>query len=137
LPISLQVRKDVESHVRPMLTLPHVGIPVGTPEQPRDGLGTVFLQLQEDVATYVCINALRQCVRNFAHDALLRLIYRDDVEALWSTHTARARSSRLMSSASSRYLKQVGSAGSLRRGARCANTSTCSPGSGRSVVSVI
>jgi hypothetical protein len=82
LPISLQVRKDVESHVRPMLSLPHFGVPAAPPEQPRDGLGTVFLQLQEDVATYVCINALRQRVRNFVRDALLRLIYRDDVAGI-------------------------------------------------------
>jgi len=43
------------------------------------GVETVFRNLDDDVALYVCRNDLRERVRSFVHDALLRLCCRDDV----------------------------------------------------------
>ena len=46
---------------------------------PSDHSSDILLQLQDDVATYVCHDDLRQRVRGFVREALLRLIYRKDV----------------------------------------------------------
>ncbi|PZR98243.1 MAG: hypothetical protein DLM70_17645, partial [Chloroflexi bacterium] len=48
------------------------------PSSPLD----VFRQLDHDVTTYVVRNDLRERVRTFLHDALLRLCFRDDVAHL-------------------------------------------------------
>lgn len=45
-----------------------------------DDIKTVFLQLQNDVAGYICSNDLREQIRSFVLDALLRLAMRKDVE---------------------------------------------------------
>lgn len=49
---------------------------------PRGGLLTTLRQLEDDVATYVCRNDLRERVRSFVRDALLRLICRSDVAGI-------------------------------------------------------
>jgi hypothetical protein len=51
---------------------------------PRDptGLFATVRQLEEDVTTYVCRNDLRERVRAFVREALLRLAYRDDVAGI-------------------------------------------------------
>jgi hypothetical protein len=43
---------------------------------------SVIGQLDQDVTTYVCRNDLRERVRSFVHDALLRIACRDDVGAV-------------------------------------------------------
>jgi hypothetical protein len=43
------------------------------------GLLSVVSQLDHDVTTYVCRNDLRERVRSFVHDAVLRLCCREDV----------------------------------------------------------
>jgi hypothetical protein len=43
------------------------------------GAWAVIQQLDRDVSTYVCRNDLRERVRGFAHEAILRLCCRDDV----------------------------------------------------------
>jgi hypothetical protein len=42
----------------------------------------VLRSLENDVASYVCKNELRERVRSFVHEALLRLAARDDVEGI-------------------------------------------------------
>jgi hypothetical protein len=42
----------------------------------------VFLQLQNDVAAYICSNDLREQIRSFVLDALLRLAMRKDVKSI-------------------------------------------------------
>jgi len=46
------------------------------------GLLATLRALENDVAAYVCRNDLRERVRTFVRDALHRLCYRDDVEAV-------------------------------------------------------
>ena len=46
------------------------------------GMLAVLRQLENDVAAYICRNELRERVRGFVLDALLRLAYRDDVEGI-------------------------------------------------------
>jgi hypothetical protein len=46
------------------------------------GLLGILRQLENDVAAYVCRNEMRERVRFFVHDALLRLACRDDVKAI-------------------------------------------------------
>ena len=46
------------------------------------GLLAILRQLENDVAAYVCRNEMRERVRFFIHDALMRLACRDDVEAI-------------------------------------------------------
>lgn len=77
-PSSLRVRSDAAHR------LPRFGLrPLPKQEPaPSPSLADVLLQLQDDVATYVCRNDLRQRVRGFVRDALLRLIYRDDVAGI-------------------------------------------------------
>ncbi len=45
-----------------------------------DNSNTVFRQLQNDVAAYICSNDLREQIRSFVLDALLRLAMRKDVK---------------------------------------------------------
>jgi hypothetical protein len=47
-----------------------------------DTFQTVFLQLQNDVAMYVCSNDMRAQIRRFVLDALLRLASRHDVSSI-------------------------------------------------------
>ena len=77
-PSSLRVRADASEH------LPRFGqrAAAKAAETPSPSLGDILLQLQDDVATYVCRNDLRQRVRGFVRDSLLRLIYRDDVAGI-------------------------------------------------------
>lgn len=49
---------------------------------PTGGISAVFGYLDDDVALYVCRNDLRERVRSFVHDAILRLCCRDDVGAV-------------------------------------------------------
>jgi hypothetical protein len=81
VPTSLRVRGDARRPhhrfgLRPAATLPESAPP------PSDRSGDILLQLQADVATYVCRDDLRQRVRGFVRDALLRLIYRKDVAGI-------------------------------------------------------
>lgn len=48
-------------------------------KDPASGVTSVIGTLENDVATYVCRNDLRERVRSFVHDAILRLGCRDDV----------------------------------------------------------
>lgn len=77
VPPSLRVRGDVR-HRLPRFGKPPAPAPEVEPP-PSDHGGDIILQLQDDVATYVCRDDLRQRVRAFVRDALLRLIYREDV----------------------------------------------------------
>ena len=54
---------------------------IGTIRHP-SGFTAIIRQLENDVAAYVCHNALRQRIRSFVLDALLRLAYRDDVSGI-------------------------------------------------------
>ncbi len=47
-----------------------------------DDLKTVFLQLQNDVAMYICSNEMREQIRSFVLDALWRLASRKDVSSI-------------------------------------------------------
>jgi hypothetical protein len=47
-----------------------------------DDLKTVFLQLQNDVALYICSNEMREQIRSFVLDALWRLASRKDVSSI-------------------------------------------------------
>ncbi len=82
-PPSLRVSSDARRHhARSILPIP---APAAKPEiepPPSDHSSDILLQLQDDVATYVCHDDLRQRVRGFVRDALLRLIYRKDVAGL-------------------------------------------------------
>lgn len=51
------------------------------PDQP-EGLLAVVRQLEDDVASYVCRNEVRERVRAFVREALLRLASRDDVDTI-------------------------------------------------------
>lgn len=46
------------------------------------GLLAILRQLENDVAAYVCRNEMREQVRFFVHDALMRLACREDVEGI-------------------------------------------------------
>jgi hypothetical protein len=80
IPSSLRVRGDVR-HRLPRLGKRPAPIPAVEPP-PSAHSADILLQLQDDVATYICHNDLRQRVRGFVRDALLRLIYREDVAGL-------------------------------------------------------
>lgn len=68
---SLRIRKDVG-----FKSATHL------PQQNPTGVLAVLRQLENDVAAYICRNELRERVRCFVLDALLRLAYRDDVEGI-------------------------------------------------------
>jgi hypothetical protein len=72
---SLRIRNDLAT-VRPAA---HMRV---TADQTPTGLLAVLRELENDVAAYVCRNELRERVRYFVLDALLRLVSRDDVEAI-------------------------------------------------------
>jgi pimeloyl-ACP methyl ester carboxylesterase len=56
--------------------------------RPRDRSDSVFLNLQKDVACYVCDNEERERVRSFVAEALARLACRHDVEhIILNTHS--------------------------------------------------
>jgi hypothetical protein len=54
---------------------------VSAQPEPSDAFG-VLRALDWDVTTYICRNDLRERVRNFAYDALLRLCFREDVTSI-------------------------------------------------------
>ena len=72
------------SSLHPRTDLPHR--PAHPHLFPRAQAGGGFLDsvraLEDDVATYVCRNELRERVRSFVREALLRLCCRDDVSAI-------------------------------------------------------
>ncbi len=79
---SLSVRRDAVSgqwHLIPGLFRPSQPPPV---EQEASGLLATLRQLENDVAAYVSRNDLRERVRGFVREALLRLANRNDVGAL-------------------------------------------------------
>ena len=81
LPPSLRVRGDAD----PRWRRTHAGKPTATatpPPAPITGLPTVLRQLTDDVATYIYHNDLRNRVRDFVREALLRLLYREDVAGI-------------------------------------------------------
>lgn len=81
-PPSLRVSGDARRHrARSILPAAPETAPASDPP-PSDHSSDILLQLQNDVATYVCQDDLRQRVRGFVRDALLRLIYRKDVAGL-------------------------------------------------------
>jgi len=78
---SLQVRDD---EIRGVSDAPMSGIfrtPGGQAETPT-GLLATLRQLENDVAAYVTRNSLRQRVRSFVQESLLRLAYRSDVDGI-------------------------------------------------------
>jgi hypothetical protein len=78
-PSSLRVRQEaLRPAKRPAGRAPQASV---APEQklPSGGLWTTILQLDHDVGAYVHRNVLRERVRGFVREALLRLIFRDDV----------------------------------------------------------
>jgi hypothetical protein len=80
---SLRPRADTgDAHLFPRLWPHH-----DNPSEPMGILGTIR-QVEDDVCGYVCRNDLRERVRSFVRDALLRLIARDDVGSLvLNTHS--------------------------------------------------
>src|SRR6266487_1921845 len=68
---SLKVRRDLPKKLAPRAN-----------GHTLHGLIAVLRQLENDVAAYVCHNELRERVRGFVLDALLRLACRDDVEGI-------------------------------------------------------
>lgn len=70
---SLRVRSD-KGYPR----VKHHAVDAHTPT----GLLAILRQLENDVAAYVCRNEMRERVRFFVYDALMRLACRDDVEAI-------------------------------------------------------
>lgn len=75
---SLQPRGDLHHEGR-FAELLHRHQP--TVPQPPGGLG-ILQALEDDIATYVARNELRERVRGFVQDALLKLLDRDDVSAI-------------------------------------------------------
>jgi hypothetical protein len=74
-PASLRPRTDVAHRPR-RPDLLHHGVPSG------GGLLDSVRALEDDVATYVCRNELRERVRSFVREVLLRLCGRDDVDGV-------------------------------------------------------
>lgn len=81
-PSSLQVRVEAVKHMHGVSARVAALPPAAAPLQPSSGLLTVVRQLEADVATYICRNDLRERVRGFVREALLRLIFRDDVAGI-------------------------------------------------------
>ncbi len=72
-PPSLRTRQD--PGLKRMRTIPaHVQRPTG--------LMAILRQMENDVAAYVCHNEMRERIREFVYDALLRLACRDDVAGI-------------------------------------------------------
>lgn len=76
----LQVRDDQAHGHHPLLAL--AGVVTRHPETDPTGPFAVLRNIEDDVAAYVCRNDLRQRVRDFVREALLRLAQRDDVEKI-------------------------------------------------------
>lgn len=75
---SLRVREDNKKNA------------TGKGSAPRhpSGFMAILLQLENDVAAYICDNGSRQRVRSFVRDALLRLAFREDVSGIiLNTHS--------------------------------------------------
>jgi hypothetical protein len=72
---SLQPRRDAqEGRFAHLLHRPQT---TQTPQNPTGGLG-MLQALEDDIATYIARNELRERVRGFVEDALLKLLDRDD-----------------------------------------------------------
>jgi hypothetical protein len=82
-PVSLQprIRANAAAKTHWWDELLHRHHEQAAPEQPT-GLLAVVRQLEDDVATYVCRNEVRERVRAFVREALLRLASRDDVDRI-------------------------------------------------------
>lgn len=76
-PSSLRVRADAPRPHQRLLRL--VDPKALQAAEPNPGLLATIEQLEDDVASYVCRNDMRERVRAFVREALLRLIYRRDV----------------------------------------------------------
>jgi hypothetical protein len=82
-PASLRVRTDmVPPSQHKFGGLFHRDTGVASPTDGSSGLLATIRHLEDDVAAYVCRNDLRERVRSFVRDALLRLAFRNDVEAI-------------------------------------------------------
>lgn len=76
----LRVRDDANHGHHPFLTL--AGLVTRHPTQDPSGPFTVLRNVEDDVAAYVCRNDLRQRVRDFVRQALVRLAQRGDVDRI-------------------------------------------------------
>lgn len=78
---SLRVRTDLQPITHHFLSgIFHRTGPGGaTAADAQSGLLSTIRHLEDDVAAYVCRNDLRERVRSFVREALLRLAFRDDV----------------------------------------------------------
>lgn len=77
---SLQVRTDLKPLPHQFLSgLFHRFGPGAATLADESNLLSTIRHLEDDVCAYVCRNDLRERVRNFVQEALLRLAYRDDV----------------------------------------------------------
>jgi hypothetical protein len=76
---SLSVRQD--GKVQTVLSRRRRSLFRRQPAAP-DDIKTVFLQLQNDVALYICSNEMREQIRSFVLDALWRLASRKDVSSI-------------------------------------------------------
>ncbi|MGI8554478.1 MAG: hypothetical protein ACR2PL_27365, partial [Dehalococcoidia bacterium] len=75
---SLRVRTDAPS-ASPGFHLPFLHRPQASTEPDPTGVLATIRNLENDVATYVSRNDLRERVRGFVREALLRIVSRDDV----------------------------------------------------------
>lgn len=69
--VSLRVRSDANQAVAAPLR-----------PTPRESQNSILLQVEDDVGAYVVRNERRELVRGFVEEALLRLVWRDDVRAV-------------------------------------------------------
>jgi hypothetical protein len=78
---SLRVRTDLQPIAHHFLSgiFRRTGPGAATAGDAQSGLLSTIRHLEDDVAAYVCRNDLRERVRSFVREALLRLAYRDDV----------------------------------------------------------
>jgi hypothetical protein len=70
-PVSLRPRGDVRSSA-----------PTASPGSQPSGIFATIRQLEDDVAAYVTRNALRERVRDFVREALMRIAARDDIDTI-------------------------------------------------------
>jgi hypothetical protein len=80
LPSSLRVRGDADHRWR--RDHPGPESPTAAPPEPISNPMVVVGQITDDVATYIYHNELRNRVRDFVREALLRLLYREDVAGI-------------------------------------------------------
>jgi hypothetical protein len=76
---SLQPRSDFVPEQRHLLAAVYTGAGRPAPPVKASAISTIR-HLEDDVAAYVARNDLRERVRSFVQEALLRLVHRDDVD---------------------------------------------------------